>query len=163
MSDPEYYETKLSEESREHRDHLETKLANQYAELKSLNGLAQLRLKENINRMEQTLAWQGANPKKIPFDELKEHIHSSGVDPIERKYVQRIKNRTTAMRAFCVSCMGDDVYAVKDCPSVTCPIHPFRMGGDPFRGYELPKLELEEDENDEELVGDFEDEDDADN
>lgn len=43
-------------------------------------------------------------------------------------YKERIKNPTSAIRSHCVECMGGAVQSVKDCPSVNCSLHPFRMG-----------------------------------
>lgn len=61
--------------------------------------------------------------------------------PIENKYRAAIKNRATAIRAYCVGCMGGSVSDVRDCTSLTCPLHPFRMGKDPLRGWDIPKVE----------------------
>jgi hypothetical protein len=105
---------------------------------------------------------QGANPKKVPFDILKEHVSSPSPhhDDVEVKYKKRIKNRATAIRAFCVACQGE-VAGVRTCPSVTCPLHPFRMGKDPLRGYEMPPAEEILIEDEDELVGEFEEGDDG--
>jgi hypothetical protein len=157
-----YYEGKLSEQSREAREAEEQRLSNLYANLKDQSGLERLKSQKEINRIEQTLSWQGANPKKIDFDELKEHIQEgyADADSVERKYARRINNRQTAIRAYCVVCQGGEVAAVRVCPSVTCPLHPFRMGSDPFRGWDLPKPEIEPEIQDDEDVGEFEEGDD---
>lgn len=140
--EPDFYDRKLSEEPSRHREVLEGRLADAYANLKELSGIPKLKEKKRIEVLEQTLSWQGANPKQVPFDELKEHVQSShGSDVIGAKYRARINNRTTATRAYCVtSCMGDDVAAVRECSSITCPLYPFRMGKDPFRGYAMPEV-----------------------
>lgn len=163
QTDPEYYEGKLSEETANQRTALENRLDELYAKLEPLTGIERLKALRDLNVLEQQLAWQGANPKALPFDELREHIHAGrkGGDVVEHKYAARIRNRATAMRAYCVECQGGLVVGVKECAAVTCPLHPFRMGGDPFRGYELPKPVYEPElPDDEEDVGEFEEDDD---
>lgn len=161
----EFYEGQLSAQAAENREPLENRLNELYEGLDDLIGLPRLKRLKEINTLEQQLAWQGANPKALPFDELSEHIRQGyeHQDTIEKKYAARISNRATAIRSFCVNCQGGFVAGVKDCASVTCPLHPFRMGKDPFRGWALPvphsEPELPEDEED---VGIFEDGDDHD-
>lgn len=41
---------------------------------------------------------------------------------------RRDGNRASAIRAFCLQCMGGSLTDVKDCPSTDCPLHPFRTG-----------------------------------
>lgn len=164
ISQPEFYQTPLLEESKRHRLNLEKSLSEKYAALSESKGVARLKLQRDIDRIEQTLAWQGANPKQIDFADLKEHITTAPImDAVEAKYQRRIKNRATAIRAYCVSCQGGSVVDVRNCPSVTCPLHPFRMGTDPLRGFDIPKAEPivieSEDDLDESL---FEEGDDAD-
>jgi hypothetical protein len=160
---PDYYEGVLTAESSELRAGCENELDALYAALPEKTGVKRLKHLKAIDRLEQRLAWQGANPKALPFDELKEHIrHPQGFDPIEDKYRARIGNRATAIRSYCVWCQGGSVIGVKECPSVICPLHSFRMGTDPLRGYELPKaapVEIPEDDADDAL---FEEGDDAD-
>ena len=43
-----------------------------------------------------------------------------------------IKSPVKAIRAFCIKCMGDQAYLVKDCPTKICPLKPFRFGKNPF-------------------------------
>ena len=112
-----------------------------------------LKLLKEIDQLDFMIEWQAANPKTIPFKELRTHIRESiaGDDPIENKYRARIKNRATAIRAMCVVCQGGDVYTIKECSSITCPLYPFRMGKDPLRGWQLPKhtaIELPDDDED---------------
>ena len=110
-----------------------------------------------------SLDLQGANPKVVPFDILKDHIQgpSPRCDDMENKYRARIKNRATAIRAYCVQCMGGGVADVRTCPSLICPLHPFRMGKDPLRGYDIPKVEEPELELEDGDVGEFEEGDDG--
>lgn len=163
ISQPEHYKTPLLAESQSQRVNLEKRLSALYAALRESKGVARLKIQRQIERMEQTLEWQGANPKVIDLDDLREHIQNTPLDDvIEAKYQRRVKNRASAIRAYCVSCQGGSVVDVRMCASVTCPLHPFRMGTDPLRGYDLPKAEpvvIEDDETDEAL---FEEGDDAD-
>ena len=43
------------------------------------------------------------------------------------------QNPVQAIRARCVDCCGGDRNEVQLCPSEDCPLHPFRMGKNPFR------------------------------
>lgn len=158
-NEPEYYDiSKFSEEPLQHREDLEERLADMYEKLKKANGIERLRLSTHIDHIEQQLSFQGANPKEIPIDDLREHIREvPGVGAMEEKYRKRIHNRTTGIRAYCIVCMGEDMAAVRDCASITCPLHPFRMGKDPFRGYDLPKATqtvVEDDYEEEDLEDD---------
>lgn len=119
---------------------MELSLNQLYEKLAETKGVARLRLQREIDLREQQLSWQGANPKDVPFEDLRDHIrHPHHNDPLENKYQARIGNRATAIRAYCVMCQGGTTSGVRECPSVTCPLYPFRMGSDPLRGYELPK------------------------
>ena len=41
-------------------------------------------------------------------------------------------NRRSAIRAFCVECMGGAIQEVGRCQSTDCSLYPFRMGENPF-------------------------------
>lgn len=117
--------------------------------------------------MQRKLDWQGADPRELDFDELKEAIHEpTGDDTVEDTYRSRIRNQSTAIRAYCVVCQGGSVAGIKECPATTCVLFPFRMGKDPLRGFELPKVNEEalsdEDMTEEELDDDSEDDEDED-
>ena len=43
------------------------------------------------------------------------------------------KNPVKAIREFCLDCSGDSSKNVKECTSVNCPLHPFRLGKNPYR------------------------------
>lgn len=43
------------------------------------------------------------------------------------------KKPVKAIREFCLDCCGDSVSAVRECPSVECALHPFRLGKNPYR------------------------------
>lgn len=161
-SEPEHYEGQLSEEASQSRAMLEERLASLYADARNeSNPILRQKIHNRADELEQQLALQGANPKKVPFAELKEHVQAPlDSDPLVNKYKKRIKNRATAMRAFCIGCMGGDVAGVRVCTSLTCPLHPFRMGKDPFRGFEMPKP-VEVEIEDEDGADEFEEGDDG--
>ena len=162
--DPEYYEReKLSAESLRQRENKEAELEAMYAKLREIeNPLLRMKQVKRIDALETMLSWQGANPKEIPFKELKAHVQAPhNDDPLENKYRKRIKNRATAIRAFCVQSMGGDTAAVRECPALTCPLHPFRMGKDPLRGWDIPKVDMPPIEGEDEDDGLFEEGDDG--
>ena len=55
-------------------------------------------------------------------------------DKIVKEYCDRVKNPLTAIRAFCVSCMGGYVKEIKTCSATSCPLYPFRFGSNPLHG-----------------------------
>lgn len=59
-------------------------------------------------------------------------LRTEGVIPMEN--TSPIK----AIREFCLGCVGHSAHEVKLCPSVKCPLYPFRFGKNPF----LPKREF---------------------
>lgn len=140
---------------------MEEKLDELYAKKRSASGVDALKLQKRIDILEVRIDLQGANPKEVPFEELVEHIRTPhGEHPMGDKYIGNIRNRATAIRAYCISCQGFELTGVKECPSLTCPLHPFRMGKDPFRGWGIPKFEepnMSEDELNETDVGAFSD------
>ena len=140
MSQPPNYNGTLSQEGREIREDLEQKLSDLYASLDGLEGITRLRALKRIDTADFPVEYQGANPKEIDFKVLRDHIREADVedDPLINKYRARISSRATAIRAMCVMCQGGVVAAVKDCVSITCTLHPFRMGKDPLRGWLPP-------------------------
>ena len=42
-------------------------------------------------------------------------------------------NPVKAIREFCLGCCGDSPSTVKECTSVHCALHPFRLGKNPYR------------------------------
>jgi len=52
-------------------------------------------------------------------------------DKAIKDYKDKIKNPMTAIRAFCVSCMGGYVGEVGSCTAKDCALYPFRMGKNP--------------------------------
>lgn len=158
QTQPEFYDRELSVEASEQRRAIEEKLEKLYADANSEdNPIKRVKILKRADVLEAQLMLHGANPKKVPLDTLKEHVrHPVDSDAVVNKYKSKIKNRATAIRAMCIQCMGGSLAGVRNCPSVTCTLHPFRMGKDPLRGYDIPKVEepeIEEDEND---AGEFE-------
>lgn len=45
----------------------------------------------------------------------------------------QITNPVKAIRAFCISCCGDQPSEVKTCTAPNCMLYPFRLGKNPFR------------------------------
>jgi hypothetical protein len=54
-------------------------------------------------------------------------------NPQEQRYRNRIRNRGTAITAFCITCVGGRK-AVTECSATDCPLWAFRFGSDPFYG-----------------------------
>jgi hypothetical protein len=50
----------------------------------------------------------------------------------EQRYRNRVRNRQTAITAFCVTCTGTRK-GVTECAAVTCPLWAFRLGSNPYR------------------------------
>ncbi len=42
-------------------------------------------------------------------------------------------SRSKAIRAKCLDCCCNNKSEVRQCPATACPLHPFRMGSDPWR------------------------------
>ena len=40
---------------------------------------------------------------------------------------------TKSVRLYCLSCCCESSMEVKLCPAIECPLHPFRMGKNPYR------------------------------
>lgn len=139
---PDYSTMQLTSDAQSHRFALEKSLEKLYEKFREENDQVEKYLiEEEITLVERRLSWQGANPKDVPFDELVEALREDDTgDPICNKYQKRIKNRATGIRAYCVHCQGGSVSGVAECASVTCPLHPFRMGKDPLRGFDLSKI-----------------------
>lgn len=162
QTNPDHYEGQLSAEASEQRSRQEERLEKLYADAREeKNPILRQKIINRADVLERNLSLQGANPKKVPFAELKEHVQAPhDTDALVNKYRKRIKNRATAIRSYCIICMGGEIASIRLCTSLTCPLHPFRMGKDPFRGFDLPKFEMPEIE-DEDDAGEFEEGDDG--
>lgn len=55
-------------------------------------------------------------------------------DNVEVTYRQRIRSPLTGIRAFCVQCKYFRPGEVRKCQEMECPLWPFRMGRNRFRG-----------------------------
>ena len=51
---------------------------------------------------------------------------------IIKRYIDRIKNPMTAIRARCIQCCGGQPSEVRLCPANTCALWPMRMGDNPY-------------------------------
>lgn len=54
-------------------------------------------------------------------------------NPQEARYRNRVRNRGTAITAFCITCLGGRK-DVTECIDTTCPLWGFRLSSDPFYG-----------------------------
>ena len=160
---PKYYDiSKLSEQGRFDREQLLASLSKYEKITPTLVGLDLAEAEDRMFAILTSLEWQGADPKRVSFDKYVELVRSRKPDrsKTENDAAKRIKNRSTAIRAFCIGCMCGDTALVRSCTSLTCPMHPFRLGNDPFRGYEPPPPTIDVVLEDDDEVIMFEDEDD---
>lgn len=51
---------------------------------------------------------------------------------VVERYKERVKSPITAIRAFCISCMGGYVKEVNKCTAKGCPLYPLRLGVNVF-------------------------------
>lgn len=86
-----------------------------------------------LRRLAGRLFYKGHNPKTVPMNDLRFMSQ-------QREFGDRIKGPLTAIRSFCLGCMGGQSNLVRECESTTCPFWSFRMGGNPFFG-KLPDAE----------------------
>lgn len=83
-------------------------------------------------RKAATILYDEISPKEVPIDDLVKLIRTpQNDDNMDRVYRNRIRGRMTAIRAFCVFCVGSSK-KVRTCESLGCPLWPFRMGNNPF-------------------------------
>lgn len=169
MSNPDYYERPLSEESASLRDYMEDTLESVSESVENeSNPINRIRLLKKVDLLEYRLSWQGADPRIIDRKELTSVCNQSlHEDPVIDKYRSKVRNPATAIRAYCVNCMGGSVASIRDCASLLCPLWNFRNGKDPLRGFALPPYpvlpaeELESDDLDD-LFSDGDETDDED-
>lgn len=67
---------------------------------------------------------------------------------IVHRYSERVRNPKTAIRAFCVACVGGYLKDVAQCTAFKCALHPFRMGVNPFNKTVQERLAREAGETD---------------
>ena len=53
-----------------------------------------------------------------------------------------LRTLAEAARAKCLDCCGGQLREVRFCMALTCPLWPFRMGTDPFRGRRGGRAEI---------------------
>lgn len=75
------------------------------------------------------LKYAGRHPKTIPIKELQE-------------LAPGVRNPATAVRQFCLKCMGGSSQLVRECEAVTCPLWMFRTGKNPLFGKPLPPVQV---------------------
>jgi len=74
------------------------------------------------------------SPKSIPVSDLVALMRTpENNESVEVVYRNRVKSRMTAIRTFCVLCVGGQPRLVRKCDNVRCPLWGFRMGSNPFR------------------------------
>lgn len=73
---------------------------------------------------------------EVPVEEPKvEDVNKWDDSPqtrIIQNYLAKATTPKNAIRAMCVNCMGGYVAEIARCTSKGCPLHPFRMGKNPF-------------------------------
>ena len=67
--------------------------------------------------------------KQIDADNASERTDHKA---IIAKYVSKVNNRKTAIRAFCIQCSNGQPSEVRYCKVSKCALFAFRMGNDPF-------------------------------
>ena len=84
-------------------------------------------------------------PKQPPQqDEKKSLVYADGrldeTAHVVERYQERVKSPITAIRSFCISCMGGYVKEVKHCTAPACPLYPLRLGVNVFSAkYGVPR------------------------
>ncbi len=77
-----------------------------------------------------------ARPKQSQQDEKKSLVYADGrpdeTAHVVERYQERVKSPITAIRSFCISCMGGYVKEVKNCTAPDCPLYPLRLGVNVF-------------------------------
>lgn len=68
---------------------------------------------------------------------------------IVKRYEDKVRNPRTAIRARCIQCCHGQMKEVQLCPAVSCALHPFRMGINPFNKRTAARLAGEQDSEDE--------------
>jgi len=73
-------------------------------------------------------------PEHVPLNDLARLMrHPDNTEPVDMIYRDRIKGRLSAIRAFCVFCIGGQPRRVKLCCRTECALWPFRMGSNSLR------------------------------
>jgi len=92
----------------------------------------------DARRKAQELAHIGYFPKpnEMRVQDLIANVRLTYPNPdnVEVTYRQRIRSPLTGIRAFCVQCKYFRPGEVRKCQEMSCPLWPFRMGRNRFRG-----------------------------
>lgn len=75
-----------------------------------------------------------------PAQDDEENTHRVDHVALIAKYEAKIKNRGTAIRAFCIGCSGGSLSEVRDCQVKKCALFAYRMGTDPGNKKTLDRL-----------------------
>lgn len=95
-----------------------------------------------IEVLESLLLYMGKDPREVPKEILLRNLHTyEGADNAIKTYRARIRNPASAIRAYCVWCMGGSAKDVRFCAAANCPLWTMRMGSNPFHGKTLPPAE----------------------
>jgi hypothetical protein len=84
------------------------------------------------------LVYGGMHPDDVPVKDLLRLIRfnynhrGTQWGALEQRYRDRIKNRATGIRAFCITCAGGPKASAL-CINTHCPLWAYRLGKDPFR------------------------------
>ncbi|QXN72497.1 hypothetical protein RCKICKAPOO_30 [Rhodobacter phage RcKickapoo] len=159
----------MSSDGQEERAAVSAKLDQLAAEAESAGFVRASKIERQIAVLAFALDNQCRNPREIPLSDLKAIVQAPvvGDDTVTNQLRSKVRSRATAIRAKCASCMGGGGFTdILNCPSVTCPLYPFRLGKDPLRGFELPVPDTidcsDEDDEDADLFSSGDDGDDTD-
>lgn len=84
------------------------------------------------------MVYGGMHPNDIPVKDLLRLVRFNYNGKytqwgrLEQRYRDRIRNRATGIRAFCITCSGGPKASV-NCIQTSCPLWAYRLGKDPFR------------------------------
>jgi hypothetical protein len=90
------------------------------------------RVRRTRNRPEETEDVVAADETGV--DQDAQETDSDSIDRVIQAYKDKIRSPSTAIRAFCVTCMGGYVRSVAKCTAIACPLYPFRFGTNPMHG-----------------------------
>lgn len=79
----------------------------------------------------------------IPINAIAEVATGTHFRVVIDRYMKKIKNPKTAIRAKCVECSGGSLKEVQECKVPSCALHPFRMGENPFHLKTIKRLAAE--------------------
>lgn len=86
--------------------------------------------KRKIEEQENEPEEEGGDENEVRDGETE----NQAVDRVIANYKDKIRSPSTAIRAFCVTCMGGYVRMVAKCTAPQCPLYQFRFGTNPMHG-----------------------------